>query len=140
MPYDRGYQRLFRRDTRSLHWNADNRNTALKKISRSGGNRPRTANNIGEPAKSSIAVAIEHRPTGPDSLPKIVASERGSLADKILDIAFAEGVRVREDADLAEMLAAADIDTEIPVEAFIAVAEILRYVYAANGTNLPEVD
>jgi flagellar biosynthesis protein len=38
------------------------------------------------------------------------------------------------------MLAAADIDTEIPVEAFIAVAEILRYVYAANGTQMPEVD
>jgi flagellar biosynthesis protein len=69
-----------------------------------------------------------------------MASGRGNLADKILDIAFAEGVKVREDADLAEMLAAADIDTEIPVEAFIAVAEILRYVYAANGAQMPEVD
>ena len=91
-------------------------------------------------AKSSIAVAIEHHQIGPDSLPKIVASGRGNLADKIMDIAFAEGVRVREDADLAEMLAAADIDTEIQVEAFIAVAEILKYVYAANGTLMPEVD
>ena len=40
--------------------------------------------------------------------------------------------------DLAEVLAAVDLDEEIPVEAFIAVAEILRYVYAANGTQPPE--
>lgn len=90
------------------------------------------------PAKSSVAVAIEHRPAGPKSLPKVVASGRGALAEKILQIAFAEGVRVREDADLAEMLAAVDIDSEIPVEAFLAVAEILRYVYAANGSQSPE--
>ena len=54
-------------------------------------------------------------------------------------VVLVEGVRVREDADLAEMLAAADIDTEIPVEAFIAVAEILRYVYAANDIKPQEV-
>jgi flagellar biosynthesis protein len=112
----------------------------MKKIRRSDHPRSRRVANAEDPAKSSIAVAIEHRPTGPDSLPKIVASGRGNLADKIMDIAFAEGVQVREDADLAEMLAAADIDTEIPVEAFIAVAEILRYVYTANGKQMPEVD
>ena len=107
---------------------------------RSGNPLSVKATDAEEAAKSSIAVAIEHRPTGPNSLPKIVASGRGNLAEKIMEIAFAEGVRVREDADLAEMLAAADIDTEIPVEAFVAVAEILRYVYAANGTQMPEVD
>ena len=112
----------------------------MKKIRRSDNPLSVKVTDAEESAKSSIAVAIEHRPTGPNSLPKIVASGRGNLADKIMDIAFAEGVRVREDADLAEMLAAADIDTEIPVEAFIAVAEILRYVYAANGTQMPEVD
>lgn len=111
----------------------------MKKIIRSRHQKSHREANGDNPAKSSVAVALEHRPVGPNSLPKIVASGRGGLADKILEIAFAEGVRVREDADLAEMLAAAEIDTEIPVEAFIAVAEILRYVYAANGTTLPEV-
>ena len=67
-----------------------------------------------------------------------MASGRGGLAEKIVQIAFAEGVRVREDADLAELLAAVDLDSEIPVEAFLAVAEILRYVYAANGSQSPE--
>jgi len=35
------------------------------------------------------------------------------------------------------MLSAIDIDSEIPVEAFAAVAEILTYVYRANG-NMPD--
>jgi flagellar biosynthesis protein len=112
----------------------------MKKIRRSDHPLSGRVTGVEKAAKSSIAVAIEHRPTGLNSLPKIVASGRGNLADKIMDIAFTEGVRVREDADLAEMLAAADIDTEIPVEAFIAVAEILKYVYAANGKPMPEVD
>ena len=111
----------------------------MTKLTRSGSNQPRPVKNSGEPENSSIAVAIAHQPTGPDSLPKIVASGRGTTADKILEIAFAEGVKVREDADLAELLAAADIDSEIPVEAFIAVAEILRYVYMENGAQTPEV-
>ena len=38
----------------------------------------------------------------------------------------------------APILAAVDLDHDIPVEAFVAVAEILRYVYAANGTQPPE--
>ena len=111
----------------------------MTKFTRSGSNQPRLAKNSGEPENCSIAVAIAHQPTRPDSLPKVVASGRGTTADKILEIAFAEGVKVREDADLAELLAAADIDSEIPVEAFIAVAEILRYVYMASGGQTPEV-
>ena len=56
------------------------------------------------------------------------------LEEKILDMAFASGVKVRQDADLAEMLAAIDIDSEIPPEAFAAVAEILSYIYELNAS------
>ena len=85
------------------------------------------------------AVAIRYDPVDAYSAPKVVATGRGWIAEKILEVAFAHGVKVREDADLAEILAAVDLDEEIPVEAFIAVAEILRYVYAANGKQPPEV-
>ncbi len=84
------------------------------------------------------AVAVQYSPTDAFSAPTVVASGRGWVAEKILEIAFAHGVKVREDADLAEVLAAVDLDNDIPVEAFVAVAEILRYVYAANGTTPPE--
>ena len=88
------------------------------------------------PAKIPVAVALQYEPDK-DNAPKVVAGGRGSIAEQILQIAFAQGVKVREDPDLAELLTAIDIDSEIPVEAFAAVAEILIYVYRANGTSFP---
>ncbi len=84
------------------------------------------------------AVAVQYSPIDAFSAPTVVASGRGWVAEKILEIAFAHGIKVREDSDLAEILAAVDLDNDIPVEAFVAVAEILRYVYTANGTHPPE--
>jgi flagellar biosynthesis protein len=66
-------------------------------------------------------------------IPKIVATGEGTFADQILQIAWANNIKVREDADLIEILSAIDIDSEIPVETFAAVAEILTYVYRANA-------
>lgn len=87
----------------------------------------------------TLAVALDYDPAR-DKAPKVVASGRNAVADQILQIAFANGVKVREDADLAQLLSALDIDSEIPVEAFAAVAEILIYVYRASGgpVHLPE--
>jgi flagellar biosynthesis protein len=79
-----------------------------------------------------VAVALGYSPES-QNVPKVLAGGRGAVADQILNIAFAQGVRVREDADLAQLLAAVDIDSEIPVQAFAAVAEILVYVWRANG-------
>lgn len=80
----------------------------------------------------AIAVALTYDPADPGGAPRVVASGRGELAERLLQIAFAAGVKVREDADLAEILSAVDVDSVIPVEAFAAVAEILSYVYGAN--------
>ncbi|MDJ0685660.1 MAG: EscU/YscU/HrcU family type III secretion system export apparatus switch protein [Alphaproteobacteria bacterium] len=79
------------------------------------------------------AVALSYRPDDAHSAPEVVASGEGHLAERILDEAFAADVPVREDADLVEILAATEVGQEIPVEAFVAVAEILRYVYERNG-------
>ncbi|OAN50228.1 flagellar protein FhlB [Paramagnetospirillum marisnigri] len=83
-------------------------------------------------ARRPVAVALQHDPDRPD-LPTVTASGRGAVAEQILNLAFAHGVKVRTDPDLAEVLAAVEVDTVIPVEAFVAVAEILAYVYRANG-------
>ncbi len=89
-----------------------------------------------ETEKTPVAVALQYEPEKDDA-PRVVAGGRGSIAEQILEIAFAQGVKVREDPDLAELLSAIDIESEIPVEAFAAVAEILIYVYRANGTPFP---
>lgn len=83
---------------------------------------------------ATVAIALEHDPAG-GALPRVVASGRGFVAEQILTLAFANGVRVRQDADLAQILAQVDLDSEIPTEAFAAVAEILAYVYKANGNT-----
>lgn len=87
----------------------------------------------GKAGKEALAVALSYEPEG-DFAPKVVAGGKGSIAEQILQIAFANNIKVREDADLAQLLSTIDIDSEIPAEAFAAVAEILIYVYRANNT------
>lgn len=70
-------------------------------------------------------------------LPEISAAGRGKIAEQILQLAFESGVHVREDKALAEMLAAIEIDSPVPSEAFMAIAEVLSYVYRANGEPDP---
>ena len=82
-------------------------------------------------SKRTVAIALNHDPQE-GGIPTVAASGYGHLAEKILELAFAAGVKVRQDADLAEILAALDMDSEIPPEAFAAVAEILSYVYEFN--------
>ena len=82
--------------------------------------------------RPAIAVALQEGP-GDATRPQVTASGRGALAEQILEIAFARGVKVREDADLAEILAAIEVESEVPVEALAAVAEILTRVYRANA-------
>jgi len=86
--------------------------------------------------KRAVAVALKADETNPDAPAQIVASGRGDMANKILDIAFRHGVKVREDQDLAELLVQLDLDTPIPSEAIVAVAEILAKVYEANEAAL----
>ena len=91
------------------------------------------ASNAAAPSEEdSVAVAITHDRHGP-GVPRVVASGRGAIAEQILQIAFDRGVKVRTDADLAEILAAVEVDSEVPLQALAAVAEILSYVYRAQG-------
>ena len=88
-------------------------------------------------ASPALAVAISHDPEG-ETAPEVIASGRRALAEKILELAFANDVKVREDSDLVELLQALEIGDEIPLEAFAAVSEILTYVYRASGQEVPE--
>lgn len=84
-----------------------------------------------------VAVAIEAAGDADmtTDLPRIVAAGRGKIAEQILALAFEKGIKVREDADLASLLAQMELDTPIPSEAIVAVAEILAKVYEANAAQ-----
>jgi flagellar biosynthesis protein len=95
-------------------------------------NRRSSRDNDTKKAQRQVAVALSHDLARPDA-PRVVASGRGAIAEQIIQLAFAHGIKVREDADLAELLSIIEIDNEIPPEAFLAVSEILIYIYRANG-------
>ena len=84
---------------------------------------------LGQPAAKTVGPAAGH---------KVIAKGQGKVADQILAIAFDRGVKVRSDTDLAEVLAAVELDSEVPLQALAAVAEILNYVYRASGHPVPE--
>ncbi|HEX9447031.1 MAG TPA: EscU/YscU/HrcU family type III secretion system export apparatus switch protein [Dongiaceae bacterium] len=88
--------------------------------------------------KPALAVALDYKGAdgrpGARQAPRVAASGRGEIAEQIIALAFAKGIPVREDADLAEILSKVDVDSEIPIDALAAVAEILSYLYRYNRT------
>jgi flagellar biosynthesis protein len=81
------------------------------------------------PEKPRRASALKYE--GPGA-PKVVASGRGLIADRIVAAAREAGVAVREDAALAEALAGLDLDREIPEDLYAAVAEALAWAYSLD--------
>ncbi len=92
--------------------------------------------NLKENHGRKTAVAVKDR-SAERKVPQVVAAGRGNIAEKILQLAFDNDIKVKEDAPLAEMLAAVELESPIPSEAFMAIAEILYYVYRANGEPNP---
>jgi flagellar biosynthesis protein len=64
--------------------------------------------------------------------PKVVASGKGLIAEKIIATAREAGIHIQEDANLVELLSKVPIGDEIPVELYQTVAEVLAFVYQMN--------
>lgn len=94
-------------------------------------------NNADESLSPAYAVALGYGPRQHNA-PTVLAKGQGQIAEKIIQIALDEGIEIHRDADLIQILKAVDIDSEIPLEAFAAVAEIISYIYQANNKTLPE--
>lgn len=88
----------------------------------------------GRPASRDrrVAIALSHD-LDSSHAPTVIAKGYGEMAEQILRLAFDNDVKVRTDPDLAQILEVVEVDCEIPVQAFAAVAEILTYVYRMNG-------
>ena len=97
--------------------------------------RKQNKDNGADALSTDYAVALGYDHTK-QAAPKVLAKGQGPIAQKIVQIAIDEGIEIRRDAD--QILKAVDIDEEIPVEAFAAVAEIISYVYQVNNKQLPE--
>ncbi len=61
--------------------------------------------------------------------PRVVAKGRGLLAEEIIERARTAGVFVHESPDLVNLLMQVDLDDSIPPELYVAVAELLAWLY-----------
>lgn len=76
--------------------------------------------------KPKQAIALSYDPS--DDAPKVVASGRGILADKIIEKAQEFDVPIHRDDKLADTLSRLEIGEMIPPELYEVVAEILIFV------------
>ena len=80
--------------------------------------------------KSQLAVALHYDRSG---APRVVAKGRGSLGDKIIEVAKANNIPIEENEVLAGALSNVELGDEIPAELYKAVAEVLIFVLRLSG-------
>ncbi len=76
--------------------------------------------------KEKTAVALSYEPG--DTAPKILATGKGHMAEKIIEAAKENDVPFYKDNKLADTLSKLDIGENIPPELYEVVAEILVFV------------
>jgi flagellar biosynthesis protein len=83
-----------------------------------------------------LAVALAYRED--EGAPRVVAKGRGLIAEAILARAKEAGVYVLESPELVALLKQVDLDSRIPPQLYIAVAELLAWLYRLErGEELP---
>ncbi len=89
----------------------------------------RSLDQLDLPDKKNLkAVAVKYQP-GKDKAPKIVATGKATVAEKILELAEENKIPFFEDETLTDLLSKLDLNTEIPAEMYTLVAEVLAFVY-----------
>jgi len=85
------------------------------------------------PRPLPIAVSLQWDGKG---APRVTAKGRGEIADRIIEIASANGVPLREDRALVSVLSKLDLEQRIPQELYVAVAEVIAFAYALRGKEV----
>ncbi|MCR4849968.1 MAG: EscU/YscU/HrcU family type III secretion system export apparatus switch protein [Lachnospiraceae bacterium] len=83
-----------------------------------------------EKKKIKTAVALSYDPD--EDAPKVIASGKGALAERIIEKAKESNVAVHRDDKLADTLSKLEIGDMIPPELYEVVAEILIFVDAMD--------
>ncbi len=82
------------------------------------------------PTPLPIAVSLQWDGKG---APRVTAKGRGEVAERIIALAEAHGVPLREDHALVSVLSKLDLDQQIPQQLYVAVAEVIAFAYALGG-------
>jgi flagellar biosynthesis protein len=75
--------------------------------------------------KRQLAVALHYDKKG---APRVVAKGKGTIGQKIIELARAHDIPIEENEVLAGALSNVELGDEIPTELYKAVAEVLVFV------------
>lgn len=78
-----------------------------------------------DPVREAIALAYGQT----DAAPRVVAKGKGLIAEQIIARAREHGVYVHESPELVALLTQVDLDEHIPAQLYMAVAELLAWLY-----------
>lgn len=81
------------------------------------------------------AVALAY--SAADKAPRVVAKGRGLIAEQIIARAREHGVFVHESPELLALLMQVDLDARIPSQLYVAVAELLAWIYRLEHGQEP---
>ncbi len=81
------------------------------------------------PKRESTREAIALAYSQIDAAPRVVAKGKGLMAEKIIAKAHEHGVYVHESYQLVALLSQVDLDEHIPPQLYLAVAELLAWLY-----------
>lgn len=84
-----------------------------------------------EPQASAVALAY----AAGDAAPRVVAKGRGLIAQEIISKAREHGVFVHESPELVSLLMQVDLDERIPSQLYVAVAELLAWIYRVENST-----
>ena len=84
---------------------------------------------MAKPANDAQKTAVALAYSQTDAAPRVVAKGRGLVAEQIIARAREHGVYVHESPELVSLLLQVDLDQRIPPQLYIAVAELLAWIY-----------
>lgn len=82
-----------------------------------------------------VAVALTYGKN--QGAPTVVAKGRGLIAQAIIERAKQHGIYVHESEDLVGLLMKVELDQEIPPQLYLAVAELLAWLYRLEHAESP---
>ena len=82
--------------------------------------------------KNQKAVALGYEKNQDQAL-KVLASGKGIIAEKIIELAKENNIPLHRDADLVEVLSVLEINEYIPLEVYSVIAEIFTYIYEEDA-------
>lgn len=83
-----------------------------------------------------VAVALKY--DFGDGAPTVTAKGKGHIADKIIETARENDIAIEENPVLAEALSKIELESEIPVPLYKAVAEVIGFVLQTGKLKRPD--